>query len=289
VPSNIHHYDGVHREPGRLGRHARVDRETFVCAVRGHVTPAEDVARLRPEDSGLGIDVDARRFVRCVRCDAWLETTPPSVPKADTLLSLSELELPRRGRDLRGAIVLRLIALDRGVHCLIFGALAWLFLYLGTNLHPLKTDAARLLRAINDIASNSGQGNSHNFLSNELTKFLHSQRSTFLVLGIMAVAYAVVEGAEAVGLWLEKRWAEYLTAVATAGFLPFEIHELIARVTVLRVVAFVVNVAILVYLLWAKRLFGIRGGAKAEEHEVDRDALFGPASGAVQNATAAEA
>ena len=98
----------------------------------------------------------------------------------------------------------------------------------------------------------------------------------------------MVEGSEAVGLWLEKRWAEYLTAVATAGFLPFEIRELIDRITALRVVAFVVNVAILMYLVWAKRLFGIRGGAKADERaDADREALFGPGSGAVPNAAAA--
>ncbi len=74
------------------------------------------------------------------------------------------------------------------------------------------------------------------------------------------MVYAVVESTEAVGLWHEKRWAEYLTVVATAGFLPFEILELLDRVTVLRVGALVVNLAVLVYLVWAKHLFGLRGG-----------------------------
>ena len=37
------------------------------------------------------------------------------------------------------------------------------------------------------------------------------------VLAVTAVIYAVVEGVEAVGLWRERRWAEYLTAIATAG------------------------------------------------------------------------
>jgi uncharacterized membrane protein (DUF2068 family) len=93
-----------------------------------------------------------------------------------------------------------------------------------------------------------------------------------------AIVYSVVEGVEAVGLWLEKRWAEYLTAVATAGFLPFEVHELTKRVTVLRVTALVVNVAILVWLVRRKRLFGVRGGERAveQEEEFDRRVLFGP-------------
>ena len=51
----------------------------------------------------------------------------------------------------------------------------------------------------------------------------------------LALAYAIVEWAEAVGLWLEKRWAEYLTVLATTGFLPLEVHELVKRVTALRI------------------------------------------------------
>jgi uncharacterized membrane protein (DUF2068 family) len=89
----------------------------------------------------------------------------------------------------------------------------------------------------------------------------------------------VIEGVEAVGLWRERRWAEYLTAIATAGFLPFEIDELAKRVTILRVGALVVNLAILIWLVYRKRLFGVRGGAKAEhleEEEFDRAAMFGP-------------
>ena len=70
---------------------------------------------------------------------------------------------------------------------------------------------------------------------------------------------------EGVGLWLAKRWAEYLTVIATAAFLPYEVSELLKSVTVTKVGAFVINVLAVVYLLLAKRLFGLRGGRKAYE------------------------
>ena len=94
-------------------------------------------------------------------------------------------------------------------------------------------------------------------MAQEGTKFLHLRSSTLEVLIITAVVYAIIEGTEAVGLWYEKRWAEYLTAVATAGFVPFEIRELMKKVTVVRVGALVVNLAIMVYLVYAKHLFGV--------------------------------
>ncbi len=76
---------------------------------------------------------------------------------------------------------------------------------------------------------------------------------------------------EAVGLWFARRWAEYLTFVSTLVFIPVEIHELIKSITALKVLAFVINVAIAVYLLYAKRLFGLRGGGKAEHAEREAD------------------
>jgi uncharacterized membrane protein (DUF2068 family) len=113
---------------------------------------------------------------------------------------------------------------------------------------------------------------------NELNNIAHLHGHTLAILGATAIGYFVIEGVEAIGLWRERRWAEYLTAVATAGFLPFEIHELLDRVTVIRVGALVINIAILVYLVWAKHLFGIAGGKAEEdrEEEIDRVALFGP-------------
>jgi hypothetical protein len=65
---------------------------------------------------------------------------------------------------------------------------------------------------------------------------------------------------------LAKRWAEYLTLVSTALFIPFEIYEISAGVSAFKVIILAINVAIVVYLLVAKRLFGIRGGHRVE-HE----------------------
>jgi uncharacterized membrane protein (DUF2068 family) len=81
----------------------------------------------------------------------------------------------------------------------------------------------------------------------------------------------VLEGVEAVGLWYQRRWAEYLTFVAVVVFLPYEIWELTKSISPLKVVALVVNIVIAVYLLLAKRLFGLRGGAAAEARERAHD------------------
>jgi uncharacterized membrane protein (DUF2068 family) len=53
--------------------------------------------------------------------------------------------------------------------------------------------------------------------------------------------------------------------------LPLEIYELTHSVTPFKVIALIINVAIVIYLLFAKRLFGLRGGGAAEEALRERD------------------
>jgi uncharacterized membrane protein (DUF2068 family) len=68
-------------------------------------------------------------------------------------------------------------------------------------------------------------------------------------IGAGAFIYAGLGFIEAIGLYLEKGWAEYFTLAITASFLPFEIREIIHRLTWMRVGVFVINVAVLIYLI----------------------------------------
>jgi len=67
-------------------------------------------------------------------------------------------------------------------------------------------------------------------------------------LGIGAFLYAALFAVEGIGLWRGRRWAEYLTSVATASFVPIELYELVRRFTATRLSALVLNLAVLVYL-----------------------------------------
>ena len=62
-------------------------------------------------------------------------------------------------------------------------------------------------------------------------------------------AYAALFTTEGVGLWRQKRWAEYLTIVATSSLIPFEVWELVKKLTILRAALVIANVAIVIYLV----------------------------------------
>jgi len=71
-------------------------------------------------------------------------------------------------------------------------------------------------------------------------------------LGGAFLAYAAVFIVEGVGLLRRRRWAEWLTVVVTASFIPFEIYELARRPGAGKVIALVLNVAIAAYLAWRR-------------------------------------
>jgi uncharacterized membrane protein (DUF2068 family) len=70
------------------------------------------------------------------------------------------------------------------------------------------------------------------------------------ILGVAAFLYAVLYSIEGVGLWMGRRWAEYLTVIATSSFVPFEIYELARRLTWIRLTGLIINVAVAVYLIY---------------------------------------
>ena len=52
-----------------------------------------------------------------------------------------------------------------------------------------------------------------------------------------------------------QRWAEYLTVIATGILIPYEAYEVIARPTLFKVGALLLNLAVVGYLAYRKRLF----------------------------------
>ncbi len=79
--------------------------------------------------------------------------------------------------------------------------------------------------------------------------------SHITVVAIAAIVYAVLEGTEGVGLAMQRRWAEYLTVIATGLAIPYEAYEVVRHITLFKVGALLLNLAVVGYLAYRKRLF----------------------------------
>jgi uncharacterized membrane protein (DUF2068 family) len=244
--------------------------ELLVCGICGHELIGTDAAELRAEDAAFAREMGGQRWHRCLRCDSWLPFPLPPAPERQCPPSREEIELPLRGRPLRDKIVLRLIAINRAVHFVVLGALAVAVFLVASHEADLRDLFYAILGAIHGVIGGPTTETDGGFV-HRIDELLSLPSGELRWIGAALVAYAMVEGVEAVGLWMQKRWAEYLTLLVTASLLPLEVYEAAKGVTALKVVALVVNLAIVLYLLLAKRLFGLRGGAAADEALRERD------------------
>lgn len=250
----------------------KIDWELVDCGFHGHELVGTDAAQLREEDALVARDAGELRWHRCLRCDSWVALSPPEDPARPHPPSRDEIQIPRRGKALRDRVVLRIIAVDRALHFLVLVSLGIGVLAFAGDENALRSTYYRVLTDLQGgVAGGPVQSSGHVGILHELDKLFSLHSGRLREVGIALLAYGLLEGVEAVGLWFTKRWAEYLTFLATTILLPLEVYEIIHKRSGLKIVGFLINLAVVVYLLFAKRLFGLRGGGAADEAERRRD------------------
>jgi uncharacterized membrane protein (DUF2068 family) len=147
--------------------------------------------------------------------------------------------------------LLRLIALERAFRTLVLATVGVVLL---VDRHAnWGREATRLARGL-------GLDPSGNGIHHLISAIGRVSPQRYALFGALALGYAALEGVEAYGLWRARRWAEYLTVLATSLLLVPEVWELTRSVTLLKLGGLLVNLAIVAYLVWRlRREEGARG------------------------------
>jgi uncharacterized membrane protein (DUF2068 family) len=243
-----------------------MDWSLLACGRSGHVTyaPAEASVRrrLRAQTAESG------EAWRCLRCGAFVTGDPQ--------LSGPAAEAPpvRRGKEIRSALILRIFAIERFVRFLGAGTLAFVVWRLEYSRDSVEDAYQRELPALRTLFRQVGYNIDNSKLSGLIHKALTLSPTTIRLVAGGLAAYAVIEVIEGVGLWLARRWGEYFAMVATSLGLPYEVYDLTQKVTATRAVLFGVNLALVLYLVITKRLFGVRGGKHAYEARLRSESVM---------------
>ncbi len=110
-------------------------------------------------------------------------------------------------------------------------------------------------------------GLEHQVVTQLLVWFSGLSESKIHALRFVTLTYAAVFAVEGIGLWMQKRWAEWLTTIITASLIPLEVWEFIHRPNLGKAAVVIANVAIAAYLFWhvrARGRSGVAGGNATE-------------------------
>jgi uncharacterized membrane protein (DUF2068 family) len=242
-----------------------VDWSTLACGRGGHVTFAPDEPELAAQMRAALPDGPAWQ---CLRCGSYVPGEPAlSGPAAAA-------PVVPRGKEVRSRLILRLFAIERFLRAIVIAVAAvglWQFRHSQTSIEK-RFD--RELPAIRGLFRQLGYNIDHSKLVGLLHHALTLGSRTLTWLAIGLAFYAIIELVEATGLWLSRRWGEYFAMVATSLGLPVEIYDLTRNVTALALIVFGVNLALVLYLVITKRLFGVRGGKPAYDARLRSESVL---------------
>ncbi|MGS0688473.1 DUF2127 domain-containing protein [Nakamurella sp. GG22] len=242
-----------------------MDWSLRVCSRRGHETYAPDEPALAER---LRAGTAAGETWRCLRCGDFVPGPPKGSGPAD-----NAPEVPR-GRLLRDRTIMRLLAAERVARGLVLIFVAGLVLYFRESHAALERAFDNELSLFRPLAEQIGWDLDRSAVLHGISRIFAFTPQTLVWIAIGLCAYAGLLFVESYGLWRVRRWGEYFSVVVTSVFLPWEIYEVTEKFTGLKLLLMLVNLAAVVWLIWSKRLFGVRGGGAAYRAEHSAESLL---------------
>ena len=240
-----------------------MDWSLYRCGRVGHITYAPDEPHLREH---MRAQTAAAELWQCLRCGTYVTDGPHGSGPAAKAPGI------KRGKQIRGDLILKLFAIERAIRFVIFGALAF-GIWRYANSHSIAAAIKKDIPIVQTFARQLGF-TLNDALLDKIQSLLHVSASNLRLLAVGVTGLAIVSAIESFALWQAKRWGEYFAMIVTSLGLPFEIYELSKTVTVTKLILFTLNVILVAYLVYSRRLLGARGGKRAYEARLRADSVI---------------
>ncbi len=136
------------------------------------------------------------------------------------------------------SIFIRLIALKKGLFALILLTIAVISGFSWRNYDLVTTWANQYV-----------VGAEYGFVGWLLQHVAHAGVPTLKLIARVSSVYGTLLGVAAIGLWFGKAWADPLFITLVGALIPIEIYEVLHQPTTSKIVIFLLNLAIFLYLL----------------------------------------
>lgn len=142
------------------------------------------------------------------------------------------------------------VSRDKGIFLIAIFKLVKTILLLAAGTGALLLLHKNVASAMMDLLSVLHVDHNNHYIHGLIVKLGFVDDHKLEMIGAGSFFYAALLGTEGVGLLLRKHWAEYLTIIATASFVPLEIYELVKHFSAGKIILLAVNLAVVVYLIY---------------------------------------
>ncbi len=73
-----------------------------------------------------------------------------------------------------------------------------------------------------------------------------------MLIGGLAVAYALLRFVEGYGLWRQRAWAEWLAIISGCVYIPFEVYKIVRHPNAFHWVVLGINIMVVLYIAWVR-------------------------------------
>jgi uncharacterized membrane protein (DUF2068 family) len=241
-----------------------MDWSLYRCGRAGHITYAPDEPHLREQ---MSAGTASGELWQCLRCASYVAGPPDGAGPA------AQAPAVKRDDQIRGDFILKLFAIERAIRVLLYGTVAfglWRFASARLTLIQAFDKDVPIVRSLfQELGFNINKS-----LVHELQQLLHISPTKLTLIASGITALAVLSAVESFALWQARRWGEYFAMVVTSLGLPIEIYELSNSVTITKIILLVLNLLLVVYLIWSRRLLGVRGGKAAYDNRLRTESVI---------------
>ena len=73
-----------------------------------------------------------------------------------------------------------------------------------------------------------------------------------MLIGGLAMAYAVLRFLEGYGLWKQRAWGEWLAIISGCVYIPFEVYKLVRHPNEFHWAVLGINIIVVLYIAWVR-------------------------------------
>ena len=153
---------------------------------------------------------------------------------------------------------LRLISIERFLRGALLIAVGVSGLRITFSRNEFILEWQETISLISQFSPNLVDAITHSSIYSAILMIFQATPFKWIITFALLMMWGILILIEAVGLWFDLIWAEYLTTISTSVLLPLEMYEIFSRFSFYKLLILIINIGIVMWLIYYRILPNIK-------------------------------